>query len=73
MTYFVYCHTSVRHLSQTKRPCADRPPHLFRARYLQIIADHWYYSLVLMGAISPKSYSYTAVYIRGDKDYARKT
>ena len=47
VTYFIYCHTFVRHLSQTKRPCADRPPHLFRARYLQIIADHWYYSLVL--------------------------
>ena len=37
----------VEGLLQPESSYTDRPPHLFRARYLQIIADHWYYSLVL--------------------------
>ncbi len=54
VTYFFYRHPPVSvatHFAEVFRQpeysCTDRPPHLFRARYLQIIADHQYYSLVL--------------------------
>ena len=42
--------------SQPERPYAGRAPHLFRARYLQIIADHRYYSLVLE-VLFPRSHT----------------